>query len=380
MKLLHTADLHIGKMVNGFSMLAEQKHVLEQMIEVIREEDCDGLILAGDIYDRPVPSAESVKVLNDFLTAAANLGTKVFLISGNHDSPERLDFAGELLERQGVIMAGEWTGEAKKVRLEDAYGELWVYLLPFARPAIMNGVMGTEFSTNSQCMEERIKRMGADVRIRNVLVTHQFVTNGGAWPELCDSCASAVGGIDPVDAGIFRDFDYVALGHIHGPQWIGRESVRYAGSVLKYSFSETYHHKSVTLITLLEKGRVTIEKRELTPLHDMRKIKGELAVLLKEEIASAADREDYLHVTLTDRDELADPIGSLRSVYPNIMQLELAKNKMQSQENYGNAEQRKGKDAMELFREFYESVSGYEMDEKRANIINKIIREAEEQL
>lgn len=379
MKLVHTSDLHIGKIINGFNMLKDQQFVLEQILKIVKEEEAEGLIIAGDVYDRALPPAESVAVLDWFLTSLSELGTKVFLISGNHDSPERISFAGSILEKRGLHIGGTFTGKMKKVSLEDQYGPVNLFLLPFVKPAVIRHVycrddIGTyEASVRTVLEEDKICK-----EERNILVTHHFITNCGKEPELSESESRvSTGGVDNVDFALFDDYDYVALGHIHGPQRIGRDTVRYSGSPLKYSFSETFHKKSVTILELKEKGNISLKTRELIPLHDVRRIKGELKDLMDEQIHSQSDREDYLEITLTNKEELVDPISTLRSVYPNIMHLEIEKKGQIHKDIRLKENNVRFKTTLELFETFFEYVTDLDFDQEKRKIMEQVIEEAE---
>lgn len=385
MKLLHTADLHIGKIVNEFSMLQDQKHILQQILTIAKEEQVDGVIIAGDVYDRSIPPAEAVTMLDWFLSALISQGIKVFMISGNHDSAERVGFASSILCDQGLYIGGIYDGTIQRVRLEKDEVRVDIYLLPFVKPQVVSyyeKAMQEEgqeseivIRTYEEAVRASISHMELDPDVVNVLVTHHYVTSGGIEPEVSESETTlSLGGIDKVDASVFDSFDYVALGHIHGPQRMGRDTIRYAGSPLKYSFSEVNHHKSVTLISIGQDKQIAVEQRRLKPLHDMRKIKGKLKDLMNPEYYSLEDTNDYVHVTLTDEVELVDPIGTLRSVYPNVMQIVLEKN--QKKENQAASVmlgQRKSKSPLELFGEFYRDVTGLEFDEKRSAIMSDII-------
>ena len=380
MKLLHLADLHIGKVINEFSMLEEQKYVLEQVITLAQEEKTEGIILAGDIYDRSVPTAEAVTVLNEFLCRLVELGQKVFVISGNHDSPERIGFAGEILKKGGLYMEGGFFSSLKKVSLEDNYGKVNVYFLPFARAVAMQKVLGMETGSDmTACIRKVIENTNIEPFERNILITHHFVTNAGKAPELSDSeYPVLVGGTENVDAKVFQDFDYVALGHIHKPQFVGRKEVCYAGSPLKYSFSECETQKSVVLLELKEKGELLIERKPLVPLHDMRKIKGELSELLKEEVVKLANREDYLFVTLTDEKELFEPMDTLRTKYPNVMQLELLKNMRHTGDMTVRKREIKEKSILEIYEDFYEAVTERKLEHERRKVVEELLQEIQE--
>lgn len=380
MKLLHLADLHIGKVINEFSMLEDQKYILNQVISIARDEKTEGVILAGDIYDRSVPTAEAVLVLDDFLRQLIKLGQKVFVISGNHDSPERIGFAGEILEKGGLFMEGGFFAALKQVSLSDEYGRVNLYFMPFSRVAAMQKVLGMEAGcTMTDCIRQVIKNTKIDSSQRNILITHHFITGGGSTLKLSASeYPVSVGGTENVDASVFDCFDYVALGHIHRPQSIGRDAVCYAGSPLKYSFSEC-EAKSAVLLELKEKGSLSISRRPLKPLHDMRKIKGSLKELLKEEVVSLADPEDYLHVTLTDEKELFEPMEALRSRYPNVMQLELLKNIRQEGEKAVRKQQLRKKSLMEIYEDFYEEVTDRSLNEEQKQVLNAVISGIEEE-
>lgn len=377
MKFLHIADLHIGKVVAGFQMLEDQKIVLNQMIEFIKQEKPDGILIAGDIYDRSVPSAEAMAVFDDFLTKIYVCGCSVFMVSGNHDSPERLGFAGELLKQNKLYIAGEVKEEIEKVSLVCGKTKVNVYLLPFARVPVLNAVFQIDGKNYNDGIKAAIEKMNLNPEEINLLVTHYFVSNGVKKPELSESeVALSVGSIEEIDSKLLEVFDYVALGHIHGPQWVGKETIRYAGSLLKYSFSEVLHHKSVTMIDVIEKGKISISTKELTAPHNMRKIKGKLEELIKEEIVKSGNPMDYLHVTLTNKEELINPIAVLKSVYPNIMQLVFEKNIVEQQgEIEVNSIQNQS--TLEIYKTFFEEVTSYEIDRDRYQVMEKILEELE---
>lgn len=383
MKLLHVSDLHIGKTVNEFSMLKDQEIILEQIIQTARKEKVDGVMIAGDVYDRSIPTAEAVGLLDGFLTRLIsgdeeNGGVEVYLISGNHDSPERVGFAEKLLEEKGLHIAGVLTREVKKVVKEDAYGKVNLYLLPFATPKAMKHVLGREELGNdyNSCLKAFAEQMQVKEEERNILITHHFVIGNGETPILSDSeNFLSVGGTEQVDGSIWKAFDYVALGHIHRPQRVGRDTIRYAGSPLKYSFSEAYHEKSMTLVEMTEKGSVTITKIPFTPLHDMRIIKGRLADLLQKEVVEAGNREDYLQVILTDTEELFEPMEQLRAVYPNVVQLILEKNLKREDGFTISSSQRAKRTTKELFTEFYELVTEQELSCEQTEMIDTMLEE-----
>ncbi|GHV53946.1 nuclease SbcCD subunit D [Deltaproteobacteria bacterium] len=371
MKFLHLSDLHIGKSVNGFSMLEEQKHVFAQIIGYIQTERPAAAVIAGDIYDRAVPGVEAVRVFDDFLTELAHEDVAVLLISGNHDSPERLNYASRLLADKRLFLCGAFDGSVHKVVMPDEYGAVNFWLLPFIKPSAVCGLFEKrEMESYGDALTVIMEAAAIDYSARNVLVSHQFFTKTGVTPVRSESEISPVGGLEAIDAGIVEQFDYVALGHLHGAQKIGVERIRYAGSPLKYSFSEIRQEKSVTLVELREKGHLTLAALPLTPLHDMREIKGEIAGLMSGAAASFADNEDYLRVILTDKEEIIDPMGKIRSVYPNVMALDFADARAEAavSEITPDWEQPALLSPYDLFSEFFLAVSGSTMSEEQAKI------------
>lgn len=320
MKFLHLADLHLGKRVNGFSMLEDQAHILRQILAILDDEQPDGVLIAGDVYDKSVPSVEAVELLDGFLTELRARGVPVLLISGNHDSPERLAFGGRVMDSCGIHISPVYDGALAPVTLQDAFGPVHVWLLPFVKPAhVRRWFPDADIESYTDAMAEAVAHMDIDTAARNVLVTHQFVTGGAR----SGSEELSVGGTDNVDSGVFAPFDYVALGHLHGAQHIGRETIRYAGSPLKYSFSEARQHKSVTVVTLGEKGDVQVRTVALTPLRELREIRGSYDELTARSFYEHTTyRSDYLHLILTDEQDVFDAISRLRTIYPYLMTLD----------------------------------------------------------
>lgn len=352
---MHTGDLHIGKTVHEFGMLKDQIYILDQIAGIAQEEQVDALLIAGDIYDRSVPPAEAVSVFDAFVEKIRTLNITMYVISGNHDSAERLSFASGLLKKQGLIIEGA-AEEVKPYRLTDEGGTVCLYLFPYQK---------------SEMLKEAVEAILPEEGAVNILMAHAFVVSGGQMPKRSDSeVIPQVGTVDAVDVSLFDKFDYTALGHLHGPQQIGEKPVYYAGSPLKYSFSECNQDKSVWIVETEGKS-VSVKKRSLEPLHDMRQIEGELSKLIQEEIVSLADREDYLSVVLTDKEELLDAMGTLRSVYPNVMKLTLKKNITERDMSWETVKQVQEKSLTELFREFYLSVRGEEPDEERLAVIRE---------
>ena len=380
MKLLHLADLHIGKRVYEYSMLEEQKNVLTQAFHMAKEHAVDAVLIAGDVYDKTIPTIEGVKLFDTFLTALKEIQVPVFIISGNHDSAERLSFGRHLFENAEIYISGTYEETILKKTLTDESGEVDVYLLPFLKPQQIEVAEGEE---RPQDYTEAIKlilgRLNINKNNRNVLLAHQFVGGKGESPERTDSETQSVGGVDMVDYRVFDDFDYVALGHLHGAQQVGRETVRYAGSPVKYSFSEARQMKSATLVTLLEKGNVTIEKIPFVPLHDMREIKGTLEQLTNPEVLAESDCNDYMHITLTDEEEIYDVFGKLRAVYPNLMSLDFDNARTRAEGAVALAgEVMKEKTTMELFRDFFIQQAGCEFTPMQEQIMTDIIEKNRE--
>lgn len=374
MKLIHLSDLHLGKRVNEFSMLEDQTYILTQILRIIGEEQPDGVLIAGDVYDKSVPSAEAVALLDGFLVNLSRQGVRVFLISGNHDSPERLAFGGRLMERSGIYLAPVYGGKVEPIRLTDQYGPVDLYLLPFLKPVhIRRFFPEAEITSYTDALRTAIDAMEVDSGIRNVLVTHQFVTDAAR----CDSEDLSVGGADNVDSSVFDGFDYVALGHIHGPQQAGRETVRYCGTPLKYSFSEAGHKKSVTVVELAEKGDVRIRTVPLIPLRDMVELRGTYEELTyRGNYAGTTYQEDYVHITLTDEEDVPDAMSKLRTIYHNLMKLDYDNKRTRAAGMADGAEDAEQKQPLSLLEEFYELQNGQPMSEAQrsfaADLMEKI--------
>ena len=362
MKLIHLSDLHLGKRVNEFSMLEDQKYILTRCINIMDEERPDAVILAGDIYDKSVPSAEAVLLFDDFLVRLAKRGLQVFVISGNHDSPERIAFASRLLDAGGVHLSPVYSGKIEPIPLRDAFGTVNFFLLPFIKPAhVRRFFPEEEISSYTDAVRAAIGNMELNPQERNVLVTHQFVT-GAVRSE---SEESTVGGADNVDACVFEAFDYVALGHIHGPQNIDSEKIRYCGTPLKYSFSEARHEKSVTVVELEEKGSLRVRTVPLVPRRDLREIRGSYMEVTARENYAGTNTDDYLHITLTDEEDIPDAVGKLRAIYPNLMKLDYDNLRTRTQTVIDGAEDVERKSPLELFGELYEKQNGAAMSEEQ---------------
>lgn len=351
MKLIHLSDLHIGKRVNEVSMIEEQEYILDQILNIVDEEQPGAVLISGDVYDKSVPSAEAVTLFDDFLFRLAERNRQVFIISGNHDSAERLAFGGRLMEGKGIHLAPAYNGSVAPITLQDAYGDIHFWLLPFLKPIhVKRFYPEAGIETYTDACRVAVEQMNVDVTERNVLLTHQFVTGS----VTCDSEEISVGGSDNVDASVFADFDYVALGHIHGPQNIGTERIRYCGTPLKYSFSEAGHKKSVTVVELEEKGILRMHTVPLIPAHDLREIRGTYEEVTARSFYENTAVEDYLHITLTDEEDVPEAVARLRVIYPNLMKLSYDNARTRCNAVIDGAVEVQNKSPLALFGELYE--------------------------
>lgn len=373
MKFLHLADLHLGKRVNGFSMLEDQAHILRQILAILDDERPDGVLIAGDVYDKSVPSVEAVELLDGFLTELRTRGVPVLLISGNHDSPERLAFGGRVMDSCGIHISPVYDGALAPVTLQDAFGPVHVWLLPFVKPAhVRRWFPDADIESYTDAMAEAVAHMDIDTAARNVLVTHQFVTGGAR----SGSEELSVGGTDNVDSGVFAPFDYVALGHLHGAQHIGRETIRYAGSPLKYSFSEARQHKSVTVVTLGEKGDVQVRTVALTPLRELREIRGSYDELTARSFYEHTTyRSDYLHLILTDEQDVFDAMSRLRTIYPYLMTLDYDNARTRAASGMSVPAETERRTPLELFEALYQRQNHQPMSEVQRAYIAQLMEQ-----
>ena len=370
MKLIHLSDLHIGKRVNEVSMIEDQEYMLLQILKIIDDEKANAVLIAGDVYDKSVPSAEAVTLFDDFLCRLAKRKVPVLIISGNHDSPERLAFGNRLMEESGIFISPVYDGSVSTFTLSDEYGDVDFWLLPFLKPAHVKRYFpdaGIESYTDA--IRAAVEHMGIDTAVRNVLLTHQFVTGAAT----CESEEISVGGSDNVDASVFADFDYVALGHIHGPQNIGSNRIRYCGTPLKYSFSEEAHHKSVTVVNLGKKGDLELQLRPLTPRHDLRSIRGTFEELTSKSFYEGTATDDYLHIMLTNEEDVPEAIGTLRVIYPNLMKLSYDNTRTRTNQVIEGAEDVQRKSPLELFDELYELQNNQPMSEEQRSFTQELI-------
>ena len=373
MKLMHLSDLHLGKRVNEFSMLEDQTYILNKIIHIIDEEQPSGIILAGDIYDKPIPPAEAVELFDDLLYKLSQRELNVFIISGNHDSAERISFGSRLFDKAGIHLSPVYNGNISPIELSDDFGKINIYMLPFIKPVhVRRYFPDEEINSYTDAMSIVINNMPIDTDSRNILVTHQFVT-GSSRTESEDI---SVGGSDNVDASVFKDFDYVALGHIHRSQSCGSEYIRYCGTPLKYSFSEANDTKSITVIDIKEKGNIKLDFIPLTPLRDMVEIKGKYnEIMLKDFYEGSTLKNDYLHITLTDEDDILDVITRLRVVYKNIMKLDYDNQRTRSSSEINLINDMESKSPLELFDIFYESRNGQHLSDIQKDFMENIIED-----
>ncbi|MBQ8921317.1 MAG: exonuclease SbcCD subunit D [Oscillospiraceae bacterium] len=370
MRFLHLADLHIGKVLHRHSMIPDQKYILQQILQIADAQQVDAVLIAGDIYQRNTPSPEAMTVFSDFLSALAGKNLPCYLISGNHDSAERVAYLSALAEQSGIHIAGAEGGTVYSYQTEDAFGALTIHLLPYCTPAIVRQRYPEE-AAQIRSYEDAVRTVLSKFPVsgegRNVLVCHQFLTGA----VTCDSEELAIGGLDNISAELFDAYDYVALGHLHGPQHVSCETVRYAGSPLKYSFSELHQHKSVTVVDLKEKGNVTVTAVPLTPLHGMQELPGTLEALLQHE-----PTEDYVHVLLLDEEPPADAVRQLRTVFPNLLQMTVRNSKFREDRTVSADSRPEYTDFLKLFSEFYAfQNAGAAPNDRQQEIVRRLLEQ-----
>ena len=370
MRFLHLSDLHLGKRVCEFSMLDDQRYILEEILSLLDTRPVDAVLLAGDLYDKPVPPAEAVRLLDWFLTELADRKLPVFAISGNHDSAERVAFGAHLLAGSQVYVSPVFEGAPAPIPLTDAYGPVDIYLLPFLKPAMVRHIYPDEpIESYSDALGCVLRRCAPDPARRSVLVAHQFVAGAAA----CESEEPSVGGLDCVDAALFDGFDYVALGHLHSPQKVGRDTLRYCGTPLKYSFSEAHQHKSTTFVELGPKGEVTLSTAPLTPKHDLRELRGSYMELTDRRSYAGTATDDYLHITLTDEQDVPDALARLRVIYPNLMRLDYDNLRTRTQADLDAPAQTEQKTPLEHFAAFYALQNNQPLSAEQAAFCQQLI-------
>lgn len=366
MRFLHLSDLHLGRRLYDLSLLEDQRFILEQILNILDRERADGVILAGDLYDKAVPSAEAVTLLDWFLTELAGRELPVFLVSGNHDSPERLAFGAQLLEHSRIHISPVFQGTAPPVELTDEYGPVRVYLLPFVKPVHVRRIWPeAQIETYTDAVRTVISHWNVDPGCRNVLVAHQLVTGS----LRCESESLSIGGLDDVAAGVFDDFDYVALGHLHSPQWVGKDGrIRYCGTPLAYSFSEAGQEKSATWVELGEKGQVDVKTEALQPLHPVRTLRDTFSALM------ADSSEDYLRVQLTDEDDVPNALARLRTVYPNLLRMEYDNRRTRAARTL-EPRQSPELSPLTLLEDFYQTRNGQPMSPAQRDLAAALMKE-----
>lgn len=370
MKIMHLSDLHIGKKVNEYSMLQDQIYILKEILRIIDNEKVETVIIAGDVYDRSLPPNEALELFDEFLYQLSGRNVNVFVISGNHDSPERISYGGRMMTENKIFLSPVYDGNVKPISLNDDYGEVNFYLLPFVRPADIRRYFPDENIENyTDAVKVAIDNMNVDFSERNILVTHQFVTGA----ELSESEDIIVGGTDNVSGEVFDGFDYVALGHIHREQTVGKDNIRYCGTPLKYSFSEAKNIKSVTILDFNDKGNIEYSKIPLTPFRDMREIRGTYYELTLKSSYESTNTEDYLHITLTDEEDIPDAIGKLRSIYPNIMKLDYDNLRTRGSGTVDAIENIESKSPFELFADLFKQQNNQDMSKEQEEIMRNLI-------
>ncbi len=375
MKLIHLSDLHLGKRVCEMSMLEDQAYILREILGIVEDTRPDALLISGDVYDKSVPSAEAVTVFDDFLCRLAARKLPVLIISGNHDSPERLSFGGRLMEGSGIHISPVYDGTVRPITLRDSFGDVHFWLLPFLKPVHVRQFFPEEnIESYTDACAAAVAHMPLNKEERNVILVHQFVTGA----ETCGSEELSVGGTDNVDASVFADFDYVALGHIHRPQNGGSNKIRYCGTPLKYSLSEVDHHKSVTLVELGAKGELHLELIPLHPKHDLREIRGSFAQLTDMDYYKNTAAEDYLHIILTDEEDIPEAAGKLRAIYPNYLHISYDNTRTRTDQVVDCAENVQRKSKLELFDELYQLQNNQPMSDTQRFFLQELIDAMEE--
>lgn len=370
MKLAHISDLHLGKTLYNYSLIEDQEYILEQIVGILVEKKVEVLMIAGDVFDKNVAPEAGLKVFRKFLNRLVESKIKVLIISGNHDSAERLTFGGEFMTEKGIFFSKVYDGQIDPVSFEDEYGPVNFYLLPFIKPQIVNHyIEGNEIDTYEEAVQFAVKNMNINTSERNVILAHQNILSA----KRCESEENIIGGLDAVSDAVFKDFDYTALGHIHSQQKIGKNNVFFCGTPLKYSVSEFDQEKKMPIISLAEKGKLDIEMISLIPKRDLRKITGTLDEILSNAKNDPNNHEDFIDITLTNEDEVMDAMASLRTVYPNVLKLSYDNKASRAAENVEKFSGVNEKKPLEIFEAFYQSRRGTEMNDEQKNYIQALI-------
>ena len=372
MKFFHLSDLHLGKRVNEFSMLEDQWDILQKIVVFAKEHKPDAVLIAGDVYDKSMPIVEAVQLLDRFLVWLNELGITVFIVSGNHDNAERVAFGAELLKNSSVHIVQSYNGKIAPVTLSDGYGDINIWMLPYLKPSLIRRHFpDRDVNTYSDAISAALSNANLDISARNVLIAHQFVT--GAITS--ESEEISVGGSENVDGSVFDGFDYVALGHIHRPQQICRETLRYCGTPLKYSFSEASHTKSVTVVDMDGKGEIKITELPLVPLRNMREVRGTYNEIMNRNSYRGTNTEDYIHIVLTDEQDEPDAMAKLRNIYPNLMRLEYDNRRTQAVSSLETVASTDKKTPSELFGDLFEMQNGQPMNEEQSKYVSNMFYE-----
>lgn len=372
MRLMHLSDLHIGKRLNEFSLLDDQSYILDEILRIAEEQKPDAVAIAGDIYDKSTPSAEAVALFDSFITRLAKLVTPIFVISGNHDSAERIAFGSSLMQTAGVYLSPVYNGDSAPVKVGDEFGSVNVYMLPFIRPSdVRRRFPDDDTESFDSAFKAAVSHLNVNENERNIILAHQFITGAAAG----GSESVSVGGLDNISAEVFEPFDYAALGHIHHRQNIASEKVRYCGTPLKYSFSEVSDKKTVTIANIGKKGELSIEEVPLCPIRDLREIKGTYLEITDRNFYDKFNCEDYIHVTLTDENDIPEAIGRLRAVYPNIMKLDYDNTRTRENRVVSDLADEVQRSPAELFAEFYRTCNNSELSEEQKDYIDSVIKE-----
>ena len=373
MRFMHLSDLHLGKKVNGYSMIEDQKYIVNNILEIIDNENIQSVIIAGDVYDKSVPPVDAVELFNDFLEELENRNLYVFIISGNHDSPERIAFGNSFMRKSKIFFSPVYNGEINEIELNDEYGKINIWMLPFIKTLNVRKVYEDKvINTYNDAVKTVIDNLKIDTKERNIMITHQFVTGA----ERTDSEEISVGGSDNIDVSNFDKFDYTALGHIHRPQNCKSERVRYSGTPLKYSFSEAKDKKSATIIDIKKKNNISIKTVPFKPLRDMVEIKGKYNDIMRLDFyKDTSYREDYMHIILTDEEDIPDVITKLRAVYHNIMKVDYDNMRTRTSNKIKEIEHIESFSPFELFSDFYKQQNNQSMNEEQNNYIKNTIEE-----
>ena len=376
MKFIHISDLHLGKKLHEYSLIEDQRYILNQIIGIIDSEKPDGVLIAGDVYDKSMPAVEAVSLFDDFLVKLSKRETDVFIISGNHDSAERVSFGARLMDSSGIHISPVYDGEIKPYKMRDEHGILNIYLLPFVKPAHVSRFTDEEIKSYTDAIRVAVEKMSVNTEERNVLVAHLFVTNS----IRCESEEIPIGTLDNVDASVFEPFDYVALGHLHTPQNCGSEKIRYCGTPIKYSLSEMKSDKSVTVAELSEKGNLKVHSIPLTPLHELVELKGSYSEIMDNSFYSGKTwQDDYTHIILTDENEIFEAMRRLSSVYHRVITLDYDNTRTRSNKSIRSVEDIEKKSPLELFSELYKKQNNQDMSAEQLEYMKKLIEELREE-